>query len=644
MQIRGGIDGDADGVPQITWGHAVPPGAVVGGSQFDGVWRYPDTWHLRQTHARLVRMPLGATELRHVLDRIVAGTPAARLESQQLDFKSQPASKPDAIKALAEASICFANAVGGTIVMGVANSKPGREALTGCDLDPQTVQRRIHELTEPSLMVGARAEEYAGVVLLVVDVLQSFEVHADKQGRATRRVDTDCLPISPQEHRRLREERLGVDWSAQPSERTINDLSSRALTTAREALARVEDDRRPLAVLSDVDLLRALGMVDESDRLLRAAELLFCEPAPGATPAVLYQYRPTPGGEATAVERIDAPLMVAFEYTMTLIRARRNVTPLTLANGQQIEIADFPEIAVREALSNAVIHRDYRLPSPVNIEHSPSSLVAISPGPLVGSVTSANILTHASTPRNPTLARAARILRLAEETGRGIDRMFREMIRAGQDLPVIEEGVDFVRVVLSGGAPRTSVSRFVSQLPAEERDDTDAMLVLFTLCQRKTVNAEDMASILQKGEAETEIILRRLAQETPGILELTRETQRSRKKSYRLRGDSLKALGTAVRYHRRSTDQIDRKVIAHINEYDKITNRTLQNLFDIDVWRARDILADLQNRALIVRTSDAARGPSVEYGRGPKFPRARKRSGKPPAPDPPEGDGPSSLF
>lgn len=222
--------------------------------------------------------------------------------------------------------------------------------------------------------------------------------------------------------------------------------------------------------------------------------------------------------------------------------------------------------------------------------------------------------------------------------------MFREMIRAGQDLPVIEEGVDYVRVVLSGGAPRTSVSRFVSQLPADERDDTDAMLILFTLCRRKTVTAEDMAVILQKGEAETEIILRRLAQESPGILELTRETQRSRRKSYRLRGDSLKALGTAVRYHRRSTDQVDRKVIAHINEYGKITNRTLQNLFDIDVWRARDILADLQSRALIVRTSEAVRGPNVEYGRGPKFPRGRKRSEKAAAPESAASVDPPSLF
>lgn len=151
------------------------------------------------------------------------------------------------------------------------------------------------------------------------------------------------------------------------------------------------------------------------------------------------------------------------------------------------------------------------------------------------------------------------------------------------------------------------------------------MLVLFTLCQRRTVTAADMASVLQKRETETELVLRRLSQDVPGILELPRATQRARRKEYRLRGDTLKAFGTAVRYHRRTTDEIDRKVIAHINGYGNVTDRTLQNVFDIDLWRALDILADLQQRSLIVRSSEAARGPHGEYGPGPKFPRRRAR-------------------
>lgn len=587
-------------------------------------------------------MPISPVELDEVLTRIHEGERAADLESDVLDFKRQPDSKDDAIKRLVDAAVCFANSAGGTLVMGIADAIAGPDAFLGCDLDPAIVQRRLFDLITPTLTVGARAIESHGCRLLVVDVLQSFEIHADKQGRSSQRVGTDCVPLSPQDHRRLREERLGVDWSGQRAERGRDEISSVALGAARDALERFPDERRPLADLSDDDLLRALGLVDADDRLLRAGEVLLCQPNGGAE-TIVYQYRPTPGGEATAVERIALPLVLAFEQVMSLVWARRNVTPLTLQNGQQLEISDFPEAAVREALSNALLHRDYHLLGPVHVEHSPSSFVVISPGPLVGSVTTTNILTHASTPRNPALARAARHLRMAEETGRGVDRMFREMIRIGHEPPLIEEGTDFVRVVLSGGAPRNLIVRYVAQLHPDEREDTDAMLILFTLCQRRSVNAEDIAPVLQKGEAEAESILRRLAQEGAGMIEATRETGALRKRKYRLRAEALKALGAAVKYHRRTVDEIDRKVLAHLQEYGKITNRTLQNLFDIDLYRARDILADLQQREVIVRTSDAARGPGVEYGPGPKFPKTRaKRRREAPDDTPPDPDG--TLF
>lgn len=307
-------------------------------------------------------------QLQRILSQVSAGAVAADLETEYLDFKRQPDAKTAAVQALVDAAICFANAKGGTVVMGVADRGSGPDAFTGCDLDPRVVQRRIHELTEPPLVTGARSEEFGSQVLLVVDVFQSFEIHAGKRGRATYRLGTDCLPMSPQEHRRLQEERLCIDWSAQPSDRTSANLSAEALAAARAALERAPDERRPLAAFSDDDLLRALGVVDDDGTLLRAGEVLFCPPASAGRPALLYQYRQTPGGEATAVTRVERPLMLAFEEAMQLVRARRHVTPLTLPTGQQIDVADFSEIAVREALSNAVVHRDYRLGGPVNVE------------------------------------------------------------------------------------------------------------------------------------------------------------------------------------------------------------------------------------------------------------------------------------
>ena len=103
-------------------------------------------------------------------------------------------------------------------------------------------------------------------------------------------------------------------------------------------------------------------------------------------------------------------------------------------------------------------------------------------------------------------------------------------------------------------------------------------------------------------------------------LEPTRRTASRALPTYRLRDLVLAELGRAVHYHRRSGDDIDRKVIAHVAEYERVTNATVRNLLDVSVTRASGILRDLVDRAVLVKTSTQQRGSAVEYGPGPGFP------------------------
>ncbi|CAM3431239.1 transcriptional regulator [Corallococcus sp. ZKHCc1 1396] len=565
-------------------------------------------------------------QVRTALEQVHQGRPAHQLEGTTLDFKREGRSLDDFMRDLASDAICFANASGGALVVGVDDKQGGSPAFLGTQLDIDQVRRRIYELTRPSLLVELEEHHFAGVRLLIAFVPQGLEVHSDPQGRSRRRLGNDCLPMSPEDIARLRDERRSFDWSAQPSGRDIQEASPLAIQAARESLAALTDERRDYARLrSPLDLLRTLGLVTQEGELLKAGELLFCDAPP--SPAIQYQYRQTPGGEPRAIQRINAPLVLAFDKALGLIRARLNQVPVSLPNGQLLDVADFPALAIREALVNALVHRDYRLQGTVLIEHSPQVFIVTSPGPLVAGVTPENILTHPPKPRNPVLAKASRTLGFAEEAGRGIDRMYREMIRSGRDLPHIETFSDLVQVKLVGGAARTQITRFITQLPEHERDDTDTLLILFWLRRRRTVTALESAPLLQKSALETETILRRLASNEVSILEATRQTARNAHPAYRLRGEVLRELGPAVDYQRRTVDEMDRKVMTHVREYGRVNNRTLQNLFDIDVPRARDVLSDMVERQLLVKTSAQQRGPSVEYGPGPKFPgkaRAKK--------------------
>ncbi len=385
-----------------------------------------------------------------------------------------------------------------------------------------------------------------------------------------------------------------------------------------------DQQRRAYGELSEADLLRALGVVTSTGDLLRAGELLFCEG--DRRDLIVYQFRRTPGGEPADVQRLGSPLLLALQRSIELVAARIERTAILLPSGQQVELPDLPEGPTREAIANAVAHRDWRLPEPISIEHSPTRLVVDSPGPLVPGVTVDNILAHPSKPRNRALIEAIRKLGLAEQAGVGIDRMYRDMIRTGHQPPEITES-DYVRVTLTGGAPNRNVARYVASLPPTTAEDVDAMLVLFTLLTQRTVTAAHLERVLQKPASEVESVLRALAIDDVGMLEATRQTTRRRMATYRLREHPLRELGTAVPYRRRTSDEIDRKVVATVSELGQITNGVVQALLDVKVERASRILADLVDRDILVKTSPHERGPRVTYGPGPGFPARRAAKG-----------------
>lgn len=558
---------------------------------------------------------------------------AASLEDQRLDFKTDKPSEKESHQDLAEAAVCFANASGGVVIVGVADPLLGPDAFVGTTLVVDRLRSRIHALTEPSIVVSAEEIDFAGARLLAITVPEGLDVHSTRKGLVTRRWNDECLPVRPIDVSRLDDERRGADWTSQSSGRPVSDVDPDALLRVRALLRNTPDEpRRSLGLASETDLLASLRLIHNDGLLTRAAEILLCRNLSGASDEVLvYQYRQTPGGEAMLARRWRTPMIAAYAEAIDAISARIGTTPVNTASGQQLQIEDYPLAAVREALANALLHGDYRERRPVQIEHSPDSLTVRSPGPLVAGITPQNILTAGSRARFPLLVSACRTLGLAEELGQGVDRMFREMVRSGRSTPTVtveHESVDPTTVVsLTGGPPNVRISRFVAELPEPERNDTDTLLIVLMLCQKRSVTARDVASVVQRNVSATESILRRLSSGEAQLLEPTAGTIARAYPNYRLKSAALVALGPAVAYHRRSSSEIDRKVIDHVREYDTINSATVQRIFDVDVYRARDILRDFVGREILIRVSEQARGPKVRYGRGAQFP-VRKADGR----------------
>jgi ATP-dependent DNA helicase RecG len=475
---------------------------------------------------------------------------------------------------------------------------------------------------------GLRREP-EGQRLLFLHVEPGFDL-VRVGGKLRERIGTSCEPLTADREAAVREERRGYDWSAERTHLGIQDVTARAMEEARRLLIEAGDAQsRRRAELSTPDLLRECGVLVDDGALNRAGALLFCGPAGLAADSSLhYLRRRTPAGSLARPPSVhDTPVLVAVTDMLRGIDLLNETTSVTLSTGVQQQLETIPEPAVREAVVNAVAHRDYRYPDPTVVEHSPSRLVVTSPGDLVFGVTEENILTHVSKPRNRCLMEALRVLRLAERAGTGIDVMVRAMIRAGHTPPVFSSGGGSVRVVLDGGTPVARISTLIAGLPREIQDDTDAILVIHHLRSHANVDAPTIAPILQKSVDEASEVLRRLSDDALDLLEPARETRRYRLPTYRFRERVRAELGALLPYHRNSSDEAERRIVAHLHEYGSVSNQTVQNLLLVGGQRASVILRALAERGVIQRTPDSpTRGPGVRYEPGPAFPVQRKRS------------------
>lgn len=565
-------------------------------------------------------------DVRSALSAVRGGRAANEVETERLDFKTVGRSISDTLTDLAAAAACFANDHGGTIVVGVSDRPGGVEAFVGAGkLGAADTRRAIFERTDPPLTVDVTELGFEGVKLLVVTVPESAAVHA-VGGRHTQRIGTSCMPMSADRIARLVADRRGDDWTNDATEVPVSAVDPLAVTTARQFLREATDPtRRAFAELSDGDLLRALGVITPRGRLNRAGVLLFVDD-PHGREHTAYVHRRTPAGDLTANEQFSGPLVTTLARVLDLILARTDTTSVDVSALVQVQVADLPPTAIREALVNAVMHRDYRDSARIVVEHTATRLAVTSPGPFVSGVTVSNVLSTASRSRNPRLAEAIRKLGLGETAGMGVDRMYAAMARLGHQPPQFDADQATVRVTLIGGAPNAQVTRFVQSLPQNSAEDADTMLTLLTLLHTRIVSAAGLAPLLQKPLAEVQAVLDRLASPPFDLVEPTRETIRRANPNYRLREAPLRSLGTAVTYRRRTTDSVDGRVLDLLRETGTINARMVRLVLETDASTTSRILGDMVERGLLVKTSTAERGPSVTYGPGPKMPTSKKRN------------------
>lgn len=443
-------------------------------------------------------------------------------ESLTVEFKSDHRQRLSDTE-LVEALVCLANAEGGELYLGVEDDGHAT-GLHASRPTPDGLPAMIANHTRPPLAVRVEPLIVGELPVLRIVVPKAQQVVATSKGVSPRRrLDPsgkpECVPMFPQEFpARLGD--LGVlDYSALPLEAASEEDFD---PVERARLRRFVDIYRgdqALLPLNDGELDEALGLVTlrGGRRVPTVTGLLILgqERALRAhLPTHEVAFQVLDGTEVRVNPFFRFPLLRTFEYLSEQFDVRYEERELD-AGLFRVPVPNFDRRAFREALANALIHRDYARMGAVHMLWENDGISLSNPGGLVEGVTLENLLTVRPTPRNPLLADALKRIGLAERTARGVDRIFEGMLRYGRPAPDYSATTSAsVSVKLHGGEADLQLLRVI--LDEERRRGSslplETLIIISALRRERRLDTASLAHAIQKTEPATRTVLERLVE------------------------------------------------------------------------------------------------------------------------------------
>ena len=357
-------------------------------------------------------------------------------------------------KELAPALVAFANAEGGTLVIGLWNGRV--EGFRRHEGKVNDIRQAAIDFTAPPVRQAISAvpcinDHGEDDYVLVIQVEPGERVHELSNGDCYLRVGDETRKLSYHQRQELEFDKGQSQYDGYPCPNaTLADLDAEVLESYRESIGSSDTEK----------VLRARSLLTRSGEITNAAYLLFGVYPQDIFPQAyvrvirfLSSERGTGarlGLEEGADIRVEGPIPKAID------EASEAIDDLLPRRRQLVETGRFesrpivPRDAWLEGLVNAVIHRSYSLAGDhIRVEIYPDRIEIESPGRFPGLANPNKPLQISRFARNPRIARVCADLRIGQELGEGIKRIFEEMRRVGLTDPIYKQTGGSVRLVLA---------------------------------------------------------------------------------------------------------------------------------------------------------------------------------------------------
>jgi ATP-dependent DNA helicase RecG len=530
-------------------------------------------------------------------------------ESLSVEFKSDVKKLSD--RELIEALVCLANAEGGELWLGVEDDG----TPTGLHAEHHLLEGltgMVAARTSPSLSIQAEAVELGDVTVARIRVPKAHGEVATTSGVYLRRRlkhdgTPECVAMLPHE-RASRASSFGlIDVSAQPvAGATLADLDPLERERLRQAVQQYGGDR-VLLELDDEALDGALLLTarqPDGSRVPTLTGLLLV-----GRETSLRQLVPTHefAFQVMAQQAVRFNEFRRFPLLKALDWLETNFRPYNPEEELQVGLfrVPVPKVdmgAFREAVANALVHRDYHGRGAVHVRLEDDALVVSNPGGLVDGVTLDNLLVTEPRPRNPALADAMKRIGVVERSGRGVDKIFRGMLKFGRPapdygntttqsvvlrLPTTEADLEFRRLVVEHERAHNA------ELPI------DSLIALAALRATKRVTADELAVQIQRDTTSAKRTLEALTE--AGLVEAHGAT---RARSYTLSASLYQAVGDKAAYTRQagfSPIQHEQMVLSYVQQHGQIKRAEVMDLCRLTEDQAWQLLKRLVSAEKLVK-------------------------------------------
>lgn len=330
--------------------------------------------------------------------------------------------------------ICgFANAQGGRLIIG-KNDKGAVVGVANARKLLEDIPNKIRDILGIIVDVNLHVEQ--GKELLEI-MVEPYPYPISYKGEYHYRTGSTKQELKGAALDRFLLQKQGKHWDGVPVPRVgvadFKEESFDIFRTKANKSGRVSDN---ILAQNNALLIDNLNL-KEGDYLKRAAILLFHnDPEKWIVGAYIKIGYFRTDANLLYQDDIHGSLFVQAEKAMDLLLTKYLRAAISYEGISRVEKFPFPKAALREALLNAIVHKDYSGGSPIQISVYENKIYFWNDGQLPNNWTVEQLLSkHASKPFNPLIANAFFRAGMIESWGRGIEKINQECKAAGVPIP-----------------------------------------------------------------------------------------------------------------------------------------------------------------------------------------------------------------